>query len=194
MLQGAVFTLAATLLSPMTAMKKDNRSKYNFMIQISIILRPKADPKSLVLLVASLKTIGKFIWKIIRSIRNDTTIKTVKRPPLSCRRKTLKASPLSSRGVRSTPGMLTCEEVSTPTGSPTPKCRLSLPQWATPSGSIPCHLFHPGVLAALVPPATERRRLQRLTARIHGLFLVSMVYSSYPWFIPAPFLSPFCHP
>jgi len=59
--------------------------------------------------------------------------------------------------------MLTCGKVLTPTGSPNPEYRFSLPQWAPPSGSIPCRLFHPGVLAALVPPATERRRLQRLT-------------------------------
>jgi hypothetical protein len=124
---------------------------------------------------------------MIRSIRNDTTIKTAKRSPLSSRRKTLKASPLSSRGVQSTPGILTCEKISTPSGSPIPEYRLSLSQWATPLGSTPCRLFHPRVLATLVPQATERRRLQRLTARIHGLFLVSMVYSCA---IPVTLLSP----
>jgi hypothetical protein len=92
--------------------------------------------------------------------------KTLRASPLSSRNsrvKTLKASPFSSRGVRSTPGLLTSAEVSTPKGSPIPEYRLShchngRPRW----GRYHDALFHPGVLAALVPPATERRRLQRL--------------------------------
>jgi len=80
-------------------------------------------------------------------------------------KKTLKASPFSSRGVRSTPGLLTCGKTSTPKGSPIVVMREAIfvvgrPPW----GRYHVALFYPGVLATLVPSATERRRLQRHTA------------------------------
>ena len=65
--------------------------------------------------------------------------------------------------MRSTPGLLTCGKASTLKGSPTVAVREAIFEVGRPRrGRYHAALLHPGVLAALVPPAADRRRFQRL--------------------------------